>query len=270
MTWKSICAHLFSAAAMMLLAGCGTTEIASRWRGIDPDTSRPGAGGSASIFDDRRLSGSIFNDGEYVYIVLRTNNRELQQFVLREGITWWFDREGKGKKSFGIHYPVAATGGKPPDGGEERDGAPPPMERPMNREDPVKAPTELELFTGENEHQRMSILATGGIEAGFHMQRDTLVYELRVPLTAGQTHPFGIGVSRGAVIGLGAVTSTVRGATDLPVDRQGTEGEPEGGFGGRRSGGGSGGRARGGSNQAAGPQTGQLNLWMRVRLAPGG
>jgi len=45
----------------------------------------------------------------------------------------------------------------------------------------AKSPTELELFTGENEHRRMSILATGGIEAGFHRERDTLVYELRVP-----------------------------------------------------------------------------------------
>jgi hypothetical protein len=270
MTAKNICSLWLFAAAMTLLAGCGTTEVASHWRSRDLDFSGSGIGlpASPSTFDDKRISGAIFNDSEYIYIGLRTTNREMQRLVLREGITWWFDREGKGKKSFGVHYPVAATGGKPPDGGEERDGAPPPMERPMNREDPVKAPTELELFTGENEHQRMSILATGGIEAGFRMQRDTLVYELRVPLTAGQTHPFGIGVSRGALIGLGAVTSAIRGASDLPIDHQEKEGEPEGGFGGRRSGGG-GGRPRTGSRPDVGPRGEQLNLWIKVRLAAG-
>jgi hypothetical protein len=138
----------------------------------------------------------------------------------------------------------------------------------LEREEPVTSPAELELFTGENEHLRMSIIATGGIEAGFRRERDTLVYELRVPLSASATHPFGIGAGRGAVIGLGVVTSTLRGATELPIDRHETDGEPERGFGGRRSGGG-GGRGRGGSSPEAGPRTEQLNLWMKVRLAGG-
>jgi hypothetical protein len=261
---------LLFAAPLALLAGCGTTEIASHWRSRDPGFSESGAGwpASPSTFDDKRISGAISNDSEYIYIRFRTTNRDMQRLVLREGITWWFDREGGGKKLFGIRYPVAAPGQRPPDGTDEREGAPPLMERPMDREEPVKAPTELELFTGENEHQRMSILATGGIEAGFHRQRDTLVYELRVPLTAGQAHPFGIGVSRGALIGLGAVTSAIRGTSDPPVDRQEPEGEPEGGFGGRRSGGG-GGRPRGGTRPDAGPRSEQLNLWIKVRLAAG-
>ncbi|HEX7573609.1 MAG TPA: hypothetical protein VF514_10985 [Bacteroidota bacterium] len=268
MTGKNRGAQGLYAAAMMLLAGCGTTEFASHWRSSDPDFYGPGAGWATSTFDDRRLSGTVFNDSEYVYIGLRTNNRELQRLVLHEGITWWFDREGGGKRSFGVHYPAPAPGQRPQEGPEERDAAPPSLERPMDREESIRAPAELELFTGENEHQRMSILATGGIDAKFHKERDTLVYELRVPLAAGATHPFGIGVSRGAVIGLGAVASSLRGAADLPLDRQEKEGEPEGGFGSRRSGGG-GGRARGGSRPEGGPRTEQLNLWMRVRLASG-
>ncbi len=263
MTGENLRAHGLLAAALMLLAGCGTTEIASRWGSGDPGFY---ARVVTSTFDDKRLSGTIFNDSEYVYIGLRTNDRELQRLVLHEGITWWFDREGGGKRSFGVHYPVVAPGLRQQEGTEERDVAPPSLERPMDREEIMNAPAELELFTGENEHQRMSILATGGIEARFHRERDTLVYELRVPLAAGAMHPFGIGANRGAVIGLGVVTSSLRGATDLPVDRQEKEGEPEGGLGGRRIGGG-GGRPRGGSRPEAGPRTDQLNLWMRVRLA---
>jgi hypothetical protein len=252
------------AAAATILAGCGTTEIGSHWRqnGLILSGSGPGWPPSATTFEDRRISGTVYNDSEYIYIGLRTNNRDLQRLMLREGITWWFDRDGGGKKSFGVHYPLPASGKRPPGGDEERDGVPP----PADREEQMKLPTELELYTGENEHERMSILATGGIEAGFHRQRDTLVYELRVPLAAGAKHPFGIGVSRGTLIGLGAVTTTTRGASDMPIDRQENEGEPEGGFGGRRSGGG---RARGGSRTDAGLRTDQLNLWLKVRLAEG-
>ena len=268
MAAKKTCAHLLFTAALTLLAGCGTTEIASRWRSGTPDFSGPGAGGAASssTFEDKRMSGTVFNDSEYIYIGLRTNNPDLQRLVSREGITWWFDREGGGKKTFGIHYPVAGPRQRPPEGVEERDGALPLMDQPMDKEEPVKAPLELEVFTGEKEHQRMSILATGGIEARIRRRMDTLVYELRVPLAAGASHPFGIGAGRGAVIGLGAVTSALSGTGNLPVDRQ--ENEGEGGFGGRRSGGGSG-RARPVSRPDAGNRAEQLNLWMKVRLAGG-
>jgi len=69
------------------------------------------------------------------------------------------------------------------------------------------------------------------------------------------------------VIGLGAVTSDIRGSADLPIDRPEGEGEPEEtrrpAKRSRR------GETRGGSRPEAGPRTDQLNLWMRVHLAVG-
>jgi len=111
MTGENLRAHGLLAAALMLLAGCGTTEIASRWGSGDPGFY---ARVVTSTFDDKRLSGTIFNDSEYVFIGLRTNDRELQRLVLHEGLTWWFDREGGGKRSFGVRYPVAAPGARSP------------------------------------------------------------------------------------------------------------------------------------------------------------
>ena len=266
MTGKNLRAYGILAAATMLVAGCGTTEIASHWRSDELVFLAPGSRwpASASTFDDRRMTGTVCNDSEYIYIGLRTTNLDMQKLLQREGITWWFDGDGGSKKKFGIHYPVTLPRQSPQPGKDEWDAAPAFAEHGSN----AKSPTELELFTGENEHRRMSILATGGIEAGFHRERDTLVYELRVPLNAGAAHPFGIGASGGAVIGLGAVTSDIRGSADLPIDRPEGEGEPEGGFGGRRGGGG-GGRPRGGSRPEGGLRTDQLNLWMRVHLAVG-
>ncbi len=245
------------ALAAALLAGCGTAEIASRWKTGEFIFLGPGSRwpASASVFDDRRMTGTVCNDSEYLYIGLRTASRDVQRLITREGITWWFDSEGGAKRTFGIRYPVPA-GRRPADEGE---GDIPTAEREI----PSKPPAELDLFTGEKEHQRMSLLATGGIEAGFHRERDTLVYEMKIPLAAGAVHPFGIGTRTGGVIGLGAVTSNDRETLDLPVERPEGEGESEGGFGGRRSGGGGRGRSRTPDN----PRMEQLNIWAKVHLA---
>jgi hypothetical protein len=254
--------RLLVTAVIPFLAGCGTTEISSGWRQSDAGISAPGETQAGSAFGDRRISGTVSNDGEYMYVTIRTNNRDLSRLILREGIMLWFDGEGGGKRAFGIHYPLASPG--PSAGGRmsESDATPP----PPGREVWVQPPQELELFNGEKEHQRMSILAAGGIEAGVRRRIDTLVCEFRVPLAPGAVHPFGIGAKPGTPLGLGIVTTSLNEAPDLPADRAEGEGEPEGGFGGRRSGG-AGSRTRGAGRPEGADRTDQLNLWLKVHLA---
>ncbi|HMK38400.1 MAG TPA: hypothetical protein VK569_03605, partial [Bacteroidota bacterium] len=112
-------------------------------------------------------------------------------------------------------------------------------------------------FTGEKEHERMNILATGGIAAGIRWQGDTLIYDMTVPLASGAAHPFGIDAGRGSVMGLGAVTTGPQAGAEPPIGHQDNDGE--GGFGGGRTG--------GGSRPAGGPRTQPLSLWIKVRLA---
>jgi hypothetical protein len=248
-------------AALALLAGCGTSEIASRWRSPDAVLTGPGARWPAPAYTDRRMSLSVFNDSEYAYIGLRTNDRGMQELILGQGITWWFDSGGGTKRSFGVRYPPSALPRGTEAGPEERDELSPPGGRRGNR----AAPTELELYSGETLHERMSILATGGIEAGFHRQLDTLVYVLRVPLAPGAIHPFGIGAKRGSLIGLGVVTSTGTASPDIPSAGRASEGEPEGGsegFGARRTR--PGGMGEGRSDERF--RGDQINLWFKVRL----
>jgi len=233
-------------AAAAIIAGCGTTEITSRWHTGDAGPSQGGAGGGpASTFDDRRLNGTVSNDAEYFSLRLRIVNPDVQRIVMHDGITWWFDSEGGAKRSFGIRYPLSAP--RPAGGGEAQDAG----------GLLLNSPGEIELFAGEKEHQRMSILATGGIEAAVRWQGDTLVYDLRVPLTASAVHPFGIGAGRGSFIGVGAVTTATQAGAEPPIGRQDNDGE--GGFGGGRTG--------GGSRPSGGPRTQPLNLWIKVRLA---
>ncbi|HTY57905.1 MAG TPA: hypothetical protein VMF59_03770 [Bacteroidota bacterium] len=246
-------------AAAAALAGCGTAEIASHWKSSDIEFFARGSRWPVSSFEEKRVTGTVCNDSEYIYIGLRTADPGMQRLLVRGGITWWFDSKGGSRKTFGVHYPAPPPGERSAPGEED---VPAPI---AERQLPRSSPTDIELYSGEKEHQRMSILATGGIQAGFRRERDTLVYEIRIPLTAGSTHPFGIGAGTGSVIGLGAETSDYRASADLPVERPEGEGEPEGGFGGRRTGG----RGRGGPRPGAGPRGEQINFWMNVRLATG-
>ena len=244
-------------AAAAAIAGCGTAEIASYWRSGDIVFFTPGSRWPGSSFEEKRVTGTVCNDSEYIYIGLRTADPGMQRLLVRGWITWWFDSKGGSKKTFGVHYPAPPLGERPAPGEEDVPAS------IAERQLPRSSPTELELYSSEKEHQRMSILATGGIEAGFRRERDTLVYEIRIPLNPGSTHPFGIGAGMGSVVGVGAETSDYRAPADLPIERPEGEGEPEGGFGGRRTGG----RGRGGPRQNAGSRGEQINFWMKVRLA---
>ncbi len=259
MTTTRLLGTLCVAAALTLLqAGCGTSEIASRWRSSDAPFGGPGARWPAPAYSERRMTLTVCNDSEYAYIGLRTTDRGTQELILRQGILWWFDSEGGTKRTFGVRYPPAPLPRNPGDGSGDRDELAPPPGRGVDRAEPK----EIELYSGETSHERMSILATGGIEAGFHRERDTLVYVLRIPLAAGATHPFGIGVKRGALLGLGAVTAEGKGSAEIPAAGRASEEEPEGGFGGRRTR--PGGMSEGRTEERL--RGDQMNLWFKVRL----
>jgi len=248
-------------AALTILAGCGTSEITSRWRSADAVFTGPGARWPAPVYSDRRMSLTVCNDSEYAYVGLRTTDRGTQELILRQGILWWFDSEGGTKRTFGVRYPPAAPARSAGDGTGDRDDIPPPPGRGGDR----AAPLDLELYSGETAHERMSILATGGIEAGFHRERDTLVYALRIPLAPGAIHPFGIGARRGTLVGLGAVTIEGTSAPEVPPAGRASEGEPEGGSGGFGTR-----RTRPGEMGGGRPEErfrgDQLNLWFKVRF----
>jgi hypothetical protein len=74
---------------LALLAGCGGEEIKSHWRSRDVaiDGRNTGWFAPAVSVNDELTSVVAFNDGEFLYVGLRTANRDLQRLILRQGIT---------------------------------------------------------------------------------------------------------------------------------------------------------------------------------------
>jgi uncharacterized membrane protein YgcG len=254
--------------ALVFLVGCGTTTIASRWRGQDVLLGRNDEGwlASAAPMEDKRTSVAVYNDSEYVYIGLVTADRDLQRLITRTGVSWWFDRDGGNAKSFGVHYPVFS---RPPAQleGESAEGDAPPGD--MRGDDRRSDSGEMDVYTSGEEHPvRMTVAATGGIDAEYHVSKGTLSYVLKVPLSDKGVHPFALNAAPGATIGVGAETAFRR-----PVQASGGEGRRSGGgggvSGGRRGGGGGGGgrgeRQQGRPEDAARPDP--LQAWIKVQLA---
>lgn len=253
--------------ALAILSGCGGLDITSRWRTGDVAINGETTGWFAPAvpLSDNQTSIVAMNDREFLFVGLRTTNRELQRQVIREGITWWFDREGGEQKRLGIHYPVGGghNVAKPSDeedtpeegSGGVRDRS------PMNT-------GELDIYAaGEGQSRRMTKMATGGIDARVHRSKDTLYYELQIPLNDNGPHPFAIGAQPGTRIGVGMETAMRKVPEGLRGGTSERGGGPPGGGGGGRGGGV---RGRGGSRparQEVGTPPVPIKAWVKIHLA---
>jgi hypothetical protein len=252
---------------LAFFAGCGGEEIKSHWRSreVAIDGRNTGWFAPAVSVNDELTSVVAFNDGEFLYVGLRTANRDLQRLILRQGITWWFDREGGDDKKFGFRYPV---GGKmsPGNWSGENDVSEGEGERDLQQLNS----TELDLYAaGDREPQRMTKMGTGGIDARFHRSRDTLYYEIQVPLSESGVHPFAIGALPGGKIGVGLETVHGRPQEGPSGESMERGGGSEGGRGmGGRGGGGGRGRGAGRTPRPDGGSTpSPIKVWARVQLA---
>jgi hypothetical protein len=252
---------------LMILSGCGSVEIKSHWRSNDVviDGKNTGWFTSATALDDSRALVAVVNDEEYVYIGLRTADRDLERLMIREGVAVWFDRDGGSRKMFGIR-PVSL--GRPIRTlTESREGGMRDIASLV--EGSATAFEEMEIFTsGEDQPQRMATLATGGIYARYHRVRDTLFYELRVPLEESGNHPFSISTKPGATLGVGLETSMIRPPMRSPGENGERGGRPEGGIGGKRGGGSGRGREGRPVNRPEGSaRPDPLKVWCKLELA---
>ena len=257
--------------AGLILAGCGTTmQLPSHW----PDQKVVVDGKNSEwdrtyLIDDNKLVIGFVNDSSFVYLLLATNDRPLAM-SLRRGLTVWFDANGGGDKTFGIHYPMGGmfSRGARSGEGENSELAFDPTEQLTN------PPTELEILgPGKDDRHRMQIMETGGILAKFNLSGNSFIYEMRVPFTEGDQFPFAIRSKIGSVVGLGLETS--QGSVQRPEQKRneggsvGDASEEEGdrglggsGMRGGGRGGDRGGYGQGGTRGSAGP----LDLWMKVKL----
>jgi hypothetical protein len=260
-TIKKYCVY-YLVLILTLIWGCSTLEIASYWRDreVKIDGNNEDWEGKTWIIKDlKNVLVGFMNDENYFYISLTISDRVLQRQIAMRGLTVWFDRNGGDEKKFGVHYPLGIgnsdmpmEGRRPRRGGEnERDSMP---------IFPEKFSDELDILTPtENEHHRMQMQETGGIDIALNFSQGLLVYEMKVPLTDKGSQPYVIGTTAGSIVGVGIETmknemSADRGERPMRGEESGRRGYGEGRRGGERS---------SGEHRMSEP----LNLWAKIKLA---
>jgi len=190
--WLELCMPFRAFPAMtvlfLLLNGCsGGLKITSDWQQGEMNIDGSDSDWQSGLYYDKEsdMVYSVRNDDRYVYIFLKVQNRSTQMQIMRQGLTVWIDREDGKHQVFGIQYPMSHQGprtGFSPDSSEENLFSFPEQTFP-----------ELEIIGPKKEDvQQFSPLEVPGIQVKLGRTRETLVYELSVPLKKTSGHPFAI------------------------------------------------------------------------------
>jgi hypothetical protein len=296
---------LFMLFIVIYFAGCGDTELNSKWRtqnitidGNDSDWSN-----SLVFYNEINSLVGVQNDRDYLYLCLVTSDQQLERKIFTTGITIWFDNTDKGDKKFGIRYPLMAknmnrdafeNGDDQAEGRRTNpdDGRETPSDNRLaagfpgreNTEDKfLKNQTEIEVIDANNESTRYPIAQLKGVQLKMTVKDYRMVYEFRIPIAMKNEYSYAVGAASGSTISVGLETGTQeakrnknfsdRGAGEGGDDpSQGSGDGMSGGdnYGGQGNGMHSGGRGRSHTGgQVKGASTQPLNFWADVKLSTG-
>ena len=256
---------------VLMLNGCsGGLKLTSDWQQREMIIDGSDAQWQHGLYYDKEtdMVYGVRNDEKYLYVFIKTVNRSTQMQIGKQGLTVWFDREDGKNQTFGIHYPMSrqeSRTGFAPDTNEET------LHSFLDQEYP-----ELEIIgPKKQERQRFSALEAPGIRVKLGRTRETLMYELRVPLNKTSEQPFAIEPTSSNRVGIefetgefkpGQLKGGMRAAGGRELGEGSGEGNPEeqddiGGGRRPRAGGNQGGRF--GSME----KTNRMELWLSVQLA---
>jgi hypothetical protein len=265
------------------IAQTKTIEVTSGWPAAAVKVDGTGdqwAGHLVPLPDDPILLG-VQNDGDFLYLCLKTSDPKTKMEIRRMGLTVWVNGAGKDKKEYGVRFPVGA--GFQHARGQGWAARPTPAEG--TTPDILPDTTQVELIGPTDEDRlRVDRTSAGPVQAAFGDEEGVWVIELRLPLKPTEDHPLAVAADPGATIALGLETErpqfrrSYRGqGGESGEEGEGGEGGEEGEGRGRGPGdwgggiGGRGGRFGGGMGREMGGRGFRMptpiKLWTRVVLA---
>ena len=268
---KNLFAMFILGYSILISSGCsGQLKLDSHWRDRDVvvDGQQNEWHDRMTFVEKQNVSIGVFNDSEFLYLSLVTNNQAVRRQMIGLGFTLWLDPAGGNKKTFGIHYPLGRFGnGAIMPGGPPADGDEMPSDVP--KPDFEKALQEFELIgPGKDERQRFPLTGAKGIVMEIEISNEALIYEIKIPLNQSEEYPYAIQAQSGKAVGVGFETAE--------LDREALrERMGRGGFGDGRPGngptgippGGMGARGRMGGGRFKTPEP--FKLWTSIALASG-
>lgn len=225
----------------------------SHWRSPDINT-RLISDDSYGFFRKGNFLYYISNDKENLYIDIKIKDSGVQSSILQEGLTVWFNADGRQHKDVGIRYPLGA---KFADGPGRRNQGNSTSASPLSKANTIQ----LIGFPGEGQNMipaKNDDNFSGSLE---YDQDGNLFYNLRLPISrlsliasegGAGFDPSTIGIEYGGMPEMGNKPSgqaPPRMVEEMPSGGRGGSGGGRGGSGG----GGRGGSGASGGGMGAGP-----------------
>jgi hypothetical protein len=191
--------------AAIVFPGCGGKKFTSVWndRAITVDGDYSDWGGSLPYLDRQSMYLGIRNDGDNLYILLKTVDLRAQMLVLRTGLTLRIGPDRKGASLLEIRYPI----------GFDRLGMPFAVSQPLReftaeqRGRLVSSLADMDIRGSEHEDwKRIADTDSSSVRIAVRDTSEVVVYEMKVPLRSGPGRQWAVGAAPGERIVLEAVT----------------------------------------------------------------
>ncbi len=240
---------LFGLISIILLWGCaGVVVYRSSWQQPSFLQDQENERWSKNMVLDVKsgMVYGIFNDADTLYVRMKIADQMVQRKILKAGLTFWIDPEGKRNKDLGIVFPVGHNGlgsARRTDRNTSEEGDPRIASinhHAINRKfESGMEPMHLIGFFGKGSKETANNINKLGVNGMLRIDEHLLMlYELQIPLDKIFTAPEEYLADSTMVFAFGFETGTI----DFSSNRgRGPESGMKSGGGGRRPGGGPGG-----------------------------
>lgn len=257
--------------ATFVISGCATVQLINSKlpeQNIEIDGLDNEWSGSYTFIEDEKVVIGAKNDDEYLYLVLKTMDRQIKQKVLSNGLTIWIDTEADEKKNFGIHYPIGMM-----DWNKSQLYDPADWGTPEEREKILKEKSKIMLkemrIISPYGRSEFDLLMKNpfGVEIAFKDTTGIFIYEMKIPMVSPEESMYSYALPPPAQIKIGIETGEID--KEKMMSQRSGGGMPSGGMGGGKGGGmmGKGGGMGRGNQSPMKNMLEPVKFWISLSLA---
>ena len=137
-------------------------------------------------FSNEKISYGISNDDNYIYLIVQSFDRNIQQKIMRSGITLNLSTKGKKKKKLVVYYPIRSSDDNPTLQQTQRPSADLQQSRQSLEGRNLrlsKNTSEMKIKGFETVKGKIPSKNEGGINAAISFESENLItYELAIPI----------------------------------------------------------------------------------------
>jgi hypothetical protein len=171
-------------------SNCSNLRLQSQWRDRDIiiDGNYDEWEGTLLFSEDKGATLGFINDEDNLYLCLMSADQSVLMRAISSGFIVWFDGSGKKNEKTGLRFPV---------GGKIFSSVEPDRKPGFDSQDRIKELLEqqfdLFIITGEKPQLiKLAELNKLGIALRLGQHLGRLVYELQIPLSKSDTHPYAV------------------------------------------------------------------------------